>query len=294
MALLKFRKGEYKNLASTPFSEGTVYITTDEKAMYVDVDGGTRIRIGQIITLASKDLTPPYSTESFYYLTDLNALVRWNGTAWVQLNGTGDLRAELDSLKITVGGTDGKGGLVGTVSGHTTEINTIKTTLNGDDTNQGLVKDVDDLAKKVNDLEVIGGQANIIEKIKITGATEDLTPDAQKRITLGKLAGVGAKVAVADLDADTIAKIEAVETLAGNAATSAELTEAKDKLQGDINTVSGEVTKVKNTIGLRFTGTEAKETVEDAIEALEGTVGGHTTAIGAHDTKIKALDTLTQ
>ena len=99
MSMLNFKHGLYANLPSA-ISNGTIYVTTDEKAMYVDLND-TRIRLSQIITLSTYDwqnLTPPYSTEAFYYISDANALLKYNGTQWVQLNSTADLENSLKAL----------------------------------------------------------------------------------------------------------------------------------------------------------------------------------------------------
>ena len=45
MANIAFKKGLLANLPST-YTEGTIYVTTDERAMYLDVDNSTRIRLG--------------------------------------------------------------------------------------------------------------------------------------------------------------------------------------------------------------------------------------------------------
>lgn len=97
MAMLNFKKGEYKSLpAWSAATEGTVYVTVDEQAMYVDL-ADKRIRLGQIVTYDTKQAfveyvnqtPPPYSTEAFYYIADeTNALLRWNGTKWIQINST--------------------------------------------------------------------------------------------------------------------------------------------------------------------------------------------------------------
>ena len=81
MSMLNFKHGLYANLPSA-ISNGTIYVTTDEKAMYVDLND-TRIRLSQIITLSTYDwqnLTPLYSTEAFYYISDANAMLKNNGT----------------------------------------------------------------------------------------------------------------------------------------------------------------------------------------------------------------------
>jgi hypothetical protein len=84
MAILNFMKGEYALLPKT-YKEGTVYVTTDEKAMYIDISNSQRIRLGQIVTVdtveAWEGLKPPFSHEAFYYIKEGNALFKNNGTA---------------------------------------------------------------------------------------------------------------------------------------------------------------------------------------------------------------------
>lgn len=45
MANIAFKKGLLANLPKA-HTEGTFYVTTDERAMYLDIDNSTRIRIG--------------------------------------------------------------------------------------------------------------------------------------------------------------------------------------------------------------------------------------------------------
>lgn len=88
MAVVNFKKGLLANLPANRV-EGTIYITTDERAMYVDVDASTRIRIGdfqEFATLATLQANANPSTTALYYVTELNALAKWNGTQYVQIN----------------------------------------------------------------------------------------------------------------------------------------------------------------------------------------------------------------
>lgn len=123
MSMLNFKYGIHDNLKNQSIANGTIYVTTDEKAMYVDLDN-TRIRLSQIITLTTYDwqtLTPPYSTEAFYYLSDSNALLKYTGNAWVQINSTKDLRDALTGLGflgvLTAVPTSGSKGQICTVNG---------------------------------------------------------------------------------------------------------------------------------------------------------------------------------
>lgn len=106
MAMLNFKKGRYSALPTT-YTEGTVYVTTDEKAMYVDISSTERIRLGQIVTVKDlatfEGLKPPFSHEAFYYIVDDNALMRNNGTAespnWTQINSTDEAAAALKAAQ---------------------------------------------------------------------------------------------------------------------------------------------------------------------------------------------------
>lgn len=88
MATVAFKKGLLAALPST-YAEGTFYVTTDERAIYLDVDGSTRIRIGdfqEFATLQALQANTNPSTTALYYITELNVLAKWNGTSYVQIN----------------------------------------------------------------------------------------------------------------------------------------------------------------------------------------------------------------
>lgn len=88
MAKVAFKKGLLANLPAA-ISEGTFYITTDERAMYLDIDGTTRVRIGdfqEFATLTALQANTNPSTTALYYVTELNCLAKWDGTKYVQIN----------------------------------------------------------------------------------------------------------------------------------------------------------------------------------------------------------------
>lgn len=116
--MLKFRKGTYAQINAAPKAAGTIYIARDEKAMYVDVDADTRIRIGDFIRVDTvKDITPPYSTSSLYYVENDNALLKYDGSTWKQVNGTDDLKDRLTTAENAI---DAVEGLVGSKTDATT------------------------------------------------------------------------------------------------------------------------------------------------------------------------------
>ena len=223
MALLKFNKGLYKNLDKQPIIEGNVYITTDEQAMYVDVATDKRIRIGQIVDVASRDLKPPYAHGTFYYLNDINALVKWDATlndnagGWVQINGTGDLDRRVTTIETTL---NGEQGLVATVSSINSKVNTLDETIKG--------------------LNL--GEDNIIEEIQVNGEKVD---PVNKVVKLGKLAGVDVKVSTTDLDETLTKEIGQVTTNKNDIST---LNSQIGTLNGGVDDVGSVAHSVKGAI----------------------------------------------
>lgn len=101
MANLNFKWGLHKDLGNATKSEGTVYITTDEKSMYVDISNNERIKIqGAVayyddVETFTATTNPPYDTETLYFFRQMgpegnkvvvNALMAYNGEKWVQIN----------------------------------------------------------------------------------------------------------------------------------------------------------------------------------------------------------------
>lgn len=88
MATVSFKKGLLAGLPKT-YTEGTLYITTDERAIYLDVSDSARIRIGDFQEVADLDALQAIenpSTTALYYVADLNVLAKYNGSAFVQIN----------------------------------------------------------------------------------------------------------------------------------------------------------------------------------------------------------------
>ena len=88
MAMVSFKKGLLSTLPST-YAEGTFYVTTDERAIYLDVSDSARIRLGDFQEFDSIEAlranTNP-STTALYYISGVNVLAKWNGTDYVQIN----------------------------------------------------------------------------------------------------------------------------------------------------------------------------------------------------------------
>lgn len=89
MANVAFKKGLLAGLSAAPISAGTFHVTTDERAIYLDIDDSTRIRLGdfqEFATLEALKANSNPSTSALYYISGLNVLAKWNGTEYVQIN----------------------------------------------------------------------------------------------------------------------------------------------------------------------------------------------------------------
>ena len=105
MANVLFKKGLLAGLKDAPIKEGTIYVTTDERAMYLDVDASTRIRLGDFIEVNNIAALPSTgaNASALYYASAENVLAKWSGSAWVQINP--DNWFELKSFTQTLSST---------------------------------------------------------------------------------------------------------------------------------------------------------------------------------------------
>lgn len=94
MANVLFKKGLLKNLPTGKVA-GTIYVTTDERAMYLDVDENTRIRLGDFNEIPNLNALPDVShtggapnPTGLYYSVAENVLARYDSknSKWAQIN----------------------------------------------------------------------------------------------------------------------------------------------------------------------------------------------------------------
>ena len=88
MAMISFKRGPVAKLPTT-YNEGTFYVTTDERAMYLDVSSTSRIRLGdfqEFANVGALDANKTPSTTALYYVKDINCLAKWDGAQYVQIN----------------------------------------------------------------------------------------------------------------------------------------------------------------------------------------------------------------
>lgn len=209
MANISFKKGLLANLPKT-FTEGTIYVTTDERAMYLDIDDSTRIRLGdfqEFANLAALQENKNPSTTALYYITDLNVLAKWNGSAYTQIN----LDTGATSVEVTGSGN--------AVTAASYDAGTRKLTLTMGTT----FTTPDDVDTKID--EAIGDLGNKEEETPYANV-KDYVDTKIADVVAGSIEGLGDlaskdKVAEADLDTTLAQKINAkaeqttVDTLIG-------------------------------------------------------------------------------
>lgn len=278
MAMLKFRRGLYSqitNMETNPLANGTIYIATDEKAMYVDT-ATDRIRIGDFIRVNTvKDITPPYSESALYYVEADNALLKYTGAegGWKQINGTDDIRTELAAvkgdvatLKSTVGSATS--GLVKAVADNTTAIGNINTEI-GVTPSEGV--EGSGLKKAIAD-----NAADIVNLKAAIGMGED-----------GKVEGLDGRVTQAEKDIDTLESAvqghtNSISTLNGQVATKAEKSYVDETFVTKTNASATYATKTelndaKTAISSEIDA-DVKEEADRAI-AAEGALRGRITTL---------------
>ncbi len=274
MALVNFKKGLLANLPATK-TAGTFYVTTDERAMYLDVDADTRIRLGDFqefstVEALTENANP--NTTSLYYVSDINCLAKWNGSEYIQINRdtgmtsvevTGDgnalTAAVYDAagrkLTLTKGATymtaadvDGKiSDKVGTLTYNDTTYDTVKAYV--DAKTSGIATDaaLSDLTTRVTTAE---GEIDALQTaIADGGSVANAIADAKK-------AGTDAAAAAADAQATADSKTTMAEVEAKNYAT-------KTEAQGYANAKDTAIS----------TAQAAADAAQADVDALEGKVG---------------------
>ena len=263
---LKFKMGEYKNLASATKSAGTVYVTTDERAMYVDISDSQRIRLqGTVLyynslTEFSNKVTPPYSTDIIYFIANENALVRWDANAdngkggkgaWIQLNTTAtDVNNAVAALTAAV------------------------------NKNAGDIKDNSDAiaenAKDIAALETAVGAEGLGGRVSALEAALGVDSGSENSVS-ARLDAVEGEITDAKSRLDVVEKsVEDVEKVA------ADNQDAISDLSAALgNDASGLTKRVKDLEGEMDVAQEDIDDLEEKVGVVEGKVSTLETAVGA-------------
>ena len=243
MALLKFLKGNYADMAKASVVEGQVLICGDTGEMFVDVDGSSRVKIGDYVAVANlaaleaiDAATVP--TSRLYYVEDSNILARSNGTIWVQINkDTG-----MTSIEVVGDGN--------AVTAASYDAVTRKLTLTKGET-FATKAELDAVEDKVDDLDAYVGE--IPEGYTETNVVDYINKKAAE--TLAAASGNSNETAASvkeQLDsykAVVDPKLEALETKVGDKAVGEQIDEKIEALDlGNTYEAKGEASKVQQAL----------------------------------------------
>lgn len=320
--MLQFKMGQFAGLANQGIAPGTVYVTTDEKALYVDIpangeQAAKRIRMGDVIQVQDvAELTsfaPDYSTTALYYVIDKNALMKYTGDgtthSWKQINSVSDVTTNLNNLTQRVTTAEGK-------------ITGLETTLGANDvagsTAFGRIKDLEDKMGTAEDeidaLQTLTDeQKTAIENLQeavgdgAEGLASKVTGLEGRMDTVeGGITAINGKIGTVESGKTVVGLIgEAVTTAAGDATAKANkaLEDAQayadqaeldaiaaansytDTAIGGVNATIGGVNDKIGTVG----DTADKETVYGAIAAAKA--HAETKATEAKDAAVAAAAT---
>lgn len=291
MASLQFKRGLLANMPQS-IQDGTLYVTTDEHAMYLDY-GNQRLRLGDFVPVDTVQDLPAsghaYET-AVYYVRQGNILARWDSTnnRWVQINKAG-------VVGIT---TNGTGNIISDVAIATSDDGQLRLVVTK--TTVASAQDLADLEARVTTLE--GDMDDVQDYITVlqgdastSGSLAKLAADIQSSIlgnevTYTDLKRVGDKLRaldsslatlqsdvsslqsdVSDLQSDVSDNTSAIATLNGNANTpgsvaAAVAAEASARQSAD-TALQGRVTTLETDVG-QLQGDVADNT--DAIAVLNG------------------------
>lgn len=248
-----FKRGSLANLPASVV-DGTIYVTTDEGAMYID-NGAQRVRLGDFIPVETISNLPAaghaYET-AVYYVKTGNILARWDKTnsRWIQINKAGVVEVISDG---STGNVITGVAIDTTNPDGTLRLKISKATVATNDDFSDLMDRVDVAEKDIDNLqsavETINGDAstagsilnavNTAKQALLGGATTYTTFKAIEDAITGMLADISTHgTDIADLKDN----VEALEPrVAANEA-------AITKLNGDANTAGSVASQVSTAI----------------------------------------------
>ena len=286
---LNFKKGLAAGLETAAKKAGTIYVTTDERAMYVDISDSVRIRLGDFIVASSLEALSteayrPYSTTALYYIEKENALARYDGSKWVQINDTAALQNAITTLNQNVGSLqDAVYGSVGEdnvrAGGLVDKVSALETAVGEDDAENptGLYEDIKNLQDQIDELaggdtgdslSSLSGRISALEET-VGDATEGLVADVDDLQT---------RMAVEEAATENFeTRIKAIE----EADFGKQISDLETDLEGQINVVDGKADKNAQDI----TGLDGR------LTTAEGTIATHTQTLTSHDGRITTAQT---
>lgn len=317
---LLFRKGTLSELLNSTPIEGSINFTTDEPAIYLDVAVNGKVehkRIGDIIQFEylsdflkfRDDHNNNIPQSALYYIQKdknennediiVNALLKWNGESYLQLNEKSDYSGSLDLLDSRVQTLEGDVENLKTASndqsGRLTAIEGILGSSEGEGTEGTLVSRVTELENTIGNSESglaadvstnAGKIDNLTERVETAeGAVEQ---KADKTTVEELTQQVGAKASQEDLNTtnQTVSQhTESINSINSSIGTLNETTSDHttriETLEGSVQTNSEEIAKKASQNDLNATNQEvAKKANSSDLQVLDTRVIAAETAIG--------------
>ena len=312
--MIKFQQGSLSALSKQSIANGTLWFTTDEGAIYLDVNG-SRVRFGDYITVANVKALPEagHAYESaLYYAKEENVLARWdkNANKWVQLNAAG-----LSQIKVNGTGNVLAGATVTLDAETGAKVLTFSTasvaTSEALECLQTRVKSLEDRMDDVEDrLDIIEGSGDgSIAKAVSDLKTELMGDAASEYNTLGKLEDkIIAAQAQADKGVQDAAKVQENLDSTNTRMSTAEgkitnlenavkdggsvdqkIADVKEEILGDANSEAGSAT-IAGANKAAAAAQAAAEAAQDDADANAEAIEGHGTRLTSAEGKITNLE----
>lgn len=299
MAMVQFKCGEYSGFkALQSYEQGTIYVTTDEQGIYFAKDANTAVKLGNIITFATladwkNAINPPYNADVFYYIANDNALIKFNGSKFVQINSASaqdinDIRTAIGAKTDTT--TDTIWGSINKALADAAAASTAASTADGkavaaqNTANSALAKansNAGEITTIKGNITTINGDITGLKAIVETGDNSNakLRTDITTNSTAAANAQTKANEAyalaeVADGKADTNANnIGKINTAIGDDNTA-------DSIKGRIKANKDAIGTINTAIGNDST----TGSIKGRIKVNEDAIAGHGTAISSIQT----------
>lgn len=343
MAELLFRRGLLTDLFhqtdgvydKAPLIDGALSFTTDEPAIYMDTATG-RERIGDIKTFANAQEFLTYinahtdylPTTALYYIVGTsqdstnandkigeivyyNALLKWTGTTWIQINEKSNYSGELSQLQDDVNAAATAAGAAQAAANKAqTEVDALEK-LHADDKTElaGDIKEVSDAlnthktayATKIAALEE--ADSNTSNALSAHINTFNTTVEGLNTAIGNKQAtitGAASTVTTNDLTANTVVIANDQGKLAASSISTTKLgylTDVTSNIQDQLNAITSDINGINTSIGNLNTAigtakTEAiataKTETENQIKALVGDAATDYNTLKKLEDKIKA------
>lgn len=295
---LLFRQGTLAQLKNAELIAGSINVTTDEPAIYIDVPNaeGTqtiRKRVGDLIIVPNEEalmtdttgkvgvvdgaLVGEWSKSALYYAEEEGALLKWNGTSWKQLNALSDVDAAVDGLTQSVGSLQtGFAEISSTVSSNTGKIDTLTETVGSIPEGASATTVVGYIDEKVSEVDgKVSTLSGTVETLSGTVDTLNTQVVENKNTVDNSIAEINAKDEAQD---KTINDLDAAYKAADTA-----INQSITDLGTTINGVNQKTQQNATAIGENLEKITANTA---SIEALQGTTTTHTNDIAANEAAI--------